>query len=129
MIPKLLVDRFGPSIAKVVFWGVLVLILLALLSLGKCAYDRSAKTEIALGKGQAGAAQASGRDAVDTVGNQAASEDEADRITEENEDAIRNAQGADAPVDPAARDAGLASLCRRAAYRGSKQCLQHAASQ
>ena len=41
---------------------------------------------------------------------------------------IRNAKGADAPVDPAVRDAGLASLCRRAAYRSSERCLRFTSS-
>lgn len=128
MIPAYLVTRFGPTAAKMIFWVAVALLVLLVLSLGKCYYDRGAKTQIELSKGQAGAATASGRDAVDTVGNQAASEAKADRITKENDDAIRNADGASAPVASGVRDAGLASLCRRAAYRSDPRCLQHAPS-
>ena len=57
-----------------------------------------------------------------TEGEQSAT----DTITRENDHAIRTAPGADAPVDPALRDTGLAGLCRRAAYRGDPKCVQHA---
>ena len=82
------------------------------------------KAEAKLAKNQVEAAQASGRDAVNAVG--AAGEREAgiDATTRDNERTIRNAQGANAPVDPAARDAGLASLCKRRAYSGDPKCLQ-----
>lgn len=75
---------------------------------------------------QTEAALESGADAVGTVGAQGAAEDAVDAITEENEDAIRHAEGADAPVAPAADAAGRASLCKRAAYRGRPECVQHA---
>lgn len=83
-----------------------------------------AKTETRLATGQAGAALESGADAAQTVGTVSAGEAAADTITRENESAIRNAPGADAPVDPAAHAAGLRSLCRRAANRGKPECLQ-----
>lgn len=127
MTPQFLVARYGAKAARVISWIVLALLLVALLSLGKCVYDQRAKTEVRLSKGQTGAALESGADAVGTVGQQAASETAADRVTKENEDAIRNAEGADAPVAGGVRDAGLDSLCRRAAYRGSEQCLRHPA--
>lgn len=127
MIPVRLVERFGPTVAKLIFWGVIVLVVIACAGVAKCTLDRGKKTEIELSKGQTGAAQSSGRDAVDTVGNQAASETEADRVTRENEDAIRSADGATAPVAGGVRDAGLDSLCRRAAYRSDPKCLQRAA--
>lgn len=86
----------------------------------------SAKTEARLARNAAGAAIESGRDAVNTIGKQMASEDAIDIISRENEHEIRNAPGARAPVDPAARDAALRSLCRRAAYRERPECLQFA---
>lgn len=121
-----LVAKFGPTAAKVIFWVAVALLAIALLGTAKCAYDQRAKTEVKLAKGQAGAAVASGSDAVETLGNQQAAEVAADAITKENGDAIRNAQGADAPVNPAVRDAGFASLCRRAAYHSNPKCVQHA---
>lgn len=87
---------------------------------------RAAKTEARLANGQAGAASQSGRDAANTVGARSLEDAATDAITRENEDAIRNAEGAGAPVAGAVRDAGLASLCRRAAYRRDPKCLQHA---
>lgn len=85
-----------------------------------------AKTEARLSQGQTGAALESGRDAVATLGKTSGFEAATDTITEENQRAIRNAPGADAPVDPASRDTGLRSVCRRAAYRGRPECLQFA---
>lgn len=126
MIPAYLIKRFGPTIAKVIVWGAIAVLLAAVLSVAKCRYDSTAKTEIKLSKGQAGAAIASGSDAVQTVGNQAASETASDQVTRENADAIRKAKGADAPVSAAVRDAGIASLCRRAAYKRDPRCVQQA---
>jgi hypothetical protein len=64
------------------------------------------------------------REKIDAVGQHGARSDAIDTITEENERDIRKAPGADAPVDPGVRDAGLRSLCRRAAYRGRAECVQ-----
>ena len=94
----------------------------------KLGYDRKARVEISLGKNQTDAAIKSGQDAVATVASQAASETAGDQLTKENERDIRNAPGASAPVTSELHRAGLDSLCRRAAYRGSEQCLQHAAA-
>lgn len=70
---------------------------------------------------------ASGQDAANTVGAAGTREGDIDRQTRENENAIRNAPGADAPVDDGVHGAGLGSLCRRAAYRGDPRCLHDAA--
>lgn len=101
----------------------LVLLIVAILAIRGCS---SGKTEAKLANGQSQAATQSGRDAVQSVGNQSAAEIQVDAITKENEDAIRSAPGANAAVAPAARDAGLRALCRRAAYRGDPKCLQFA---
>lgn len=85
---------------------------------------KSAETEARLGRNQADAAHASGGDAVDTVGKQGAAEAAADDLTRRNDDDIRNAEGADAPVAPAAAAAGMRGLCRRAAYRDSARCRE-----
>ncbi|MGL5446589.1 MAG: hypothetical protein ACRDBL_04695 [Rhabdaerophilum sp.] len=81
------------------------------------------KAEKKLATNQTEAALESGVDAVETAGVVHAAEVTIDVITRENERAIREAPGADAPVDPAVHAAGLASLCRRAAYRGQPECL------
>lgn len=85
---------------------------------------RQASTAARLSENQKGAALDSGRDAVGAVGAVMGNEAAIDRTTRENEDAIRNAAGARDPVNPAVRDAGLASLCRRASYKCSQQCVQ-----
>jgi hypothetical protein len=122
--------RFFRSLAPFGRWVVgigLALFLLAVIGgVRSCQMASTAKTEAKLSANQAGAALASGKDAVDTLGKTAAAEANTDTITEENERAIRQAPGADAPVDPAVHDAGLRSLCRRAAYRGKPECVQFA---
>lgn len=105
-------------------WMVLAVVLLAaVLAVRSC---QSTKTEARLNKGQAGAAIESGKDAANTIGNRMSSDADTDATTRENADAIRNAQGADAPVTPAVNDAALRSLCKRAAYRGDPKCVQFA---
>ncbi|MES2043580.1 MAG: hypothetical protein V4475_06870 [Pseudomonadota bacterium] len=101
-------------------------LIVALVVQRSCSEARTAKSAASLAAGQAGAAIESGHDAADTIGNRMAGDAAGDAITRENDDAIRIAHGADAPVDPAASTAGLRSLCRRAAYRGDPQCVQYA---
>lgn len=109
-------------------------VILALIALGAAwwlwsslAGGKAARVEADLGREQTSAAIESGADAVDTVGGQQAAETETDRVTKENADAIRNAPGAAAPVDPALSDAARRGLCRRAAYRERPECLQYTA--
>jgi hypothetical protein len=64
----------------------------------------------------------SAADAIAVQGAAAARERAAEELTRTNEQEIRNAQGATEAVDPAVRDAGRRSLCRRPAYRDSEQC-------
>ena len=111
------------SIAMIAI-GCAVIAILLLLS--QCEDSRRAAREADLNRGQGQAATESGRDAVGTVGAVAGRQAETDRTTRENENEIRNAPGADAPVDPAVGRAGRDSLCRRAAYRGSAECVQRA---
>lgn len=105
---------------------VVLALLAAIMVQHSCSAARTATATARLATGQAGAAIASGHDAADTIGNRMAGDAAGDAITRENEDAIRNAHGADAPVDPAASTTGLRGLCRRAAYRRDPQCVQYA---
>lgn len=77
---------------------------------------------------QAKAAAQSARDAIEATGAVSARSGASDALTRENENAIRAAPGAAAPVDPALRDAGLLGLCRRAAYRGDPKCVRFTAA-
>lgn len=85
---------------------------------------KRAAVEAKLNTEVAGAAMDSGRDAVGTVGEQQTVETTIDRTTRGNADEIRAAAGADDAVNPAVRDAGIASLCRRAAYHNDPGCVQ-----
>ena len=121
-------DWIEKNLAKAIGIAACVLLILGLLFLHQCSQARTARTETRLAGGQASAAIASGQDSANMIGNRMSADAVEDSITRENHDAIQHAAGADAPVDPALRDAGLAGLCRRAAYRGNPQCLQHADS-
>ena len=116
------------NLAKVSLVTAVALILLALFGWHEWRVMRTAKVETRLATGQAGAALASGRDAANTIGKRAEADAGTDTVTRENDHAIRTAPGADAPVDPALRDAALRGLCRRTAYRHDPKCVQHAAT-
>jgi len=115
---------FAGALGKLVL--VALVIGLVLFGVSQCNSARQANTRAELGEGQAEAAGENAADAVDTAGAVAAAHGEADSLTRENADAINNAEGAAAPVNPAARDAGLDSLCRRASYRDVADCVQRA---
>lgn len=119
MIHKFLVDRLGPRLATPVLWLMLGLLVIALLATGKCALDRGAKTEARLSRNQTDAAVNSGRDAVETVGERAASEAAGERVVKETEDEIQRAEDAGAVTD-----AGRDGLCRLAGYSKRPECLR-----
>ncbi|APR51978.1 hypothetical protein CA223_06885 [Sphingomonas koreensis] len=104
--------------------SVVAISLIFVFGVSQCQRAQNASTAAKVAKGQAGAAIESGGDAADTVGNRMAADAKTDAITQENRNAIQNAEGASAPVAAPVRDAGLASLCRRAAYRGDTRCVQ-----
>lgn len=85
---------------------------------------KSAKVEAELNRNQAGAALESGKDAVGVVGGVGDRASEADRITQENRDAIKSAPGAAQTIEPEALDAGIRALCRRKAYQDSEVCKE-----
>jgi len=99
-----------------------VILLLAFLQVRSCSQARQKAAQSKLDKGQAGAAQESAKDAIATQGEVTTFQSKSEDLARANEKEIRDAKGADAAVDPAVRDAGLASLCRRASYRDTEQC-------
>lgn len=115
------------TIGALALWAIVVL---ACAALAFCQMDRArtASAEGKLNRNQTGAAIESGADAVNVIGNRAQADAAVDAATKENNNEIRQAEGAAAPVAPAVRDAGLASLCRRAAYRLDPKCVQQARS-
>ncbi len=119
-----LVRRFAVWIAFAIF-----ALLLALAGPAACRKMNGDAARARLGQETAKAAGRSGQDAVATVGTAARREQQSDQLTQSNEREIRNAQGADARLDPAVRDAGLGGLCRRPAYRDDERCrLRRAAA-
>jgi len=84
--------------------------------------SRSLGAQSRMEHGQAQAASNSAADAIGTVARSGKRETASEDLTRSNEKEIRNAQGANDPVNPAVRDAGLRALCRRAAYRDDPKC-------
>jgi biopolymer transport protein ExbB/TolQ len=84
--------------------------------------SRSQAAQSRVEASQAQAASNSASDAVNTVAASGESERASEDLTRSNEKDIRNADGANAPVNPAARDAGLRALCLRGAYRDDPKC-------
>jgi len=110
--------------ARLIGLAVLVALVLGVVTLGPaaCSKIRSLRAQNRVTQGQLTAAGESGADAVTTTGNVSAAERSPEDLTRTNEKEIRNAPGANDAVNPAVRDAGLRSLCRRSAYRDSERC-------
>lgn len=83
----------------------------------------TAKTEARLSENQTEAALANGTDAVQSVGRTTEYERRVDIITRETERVIREAPGADAPIDPDLQRLAIERLCLRTAYREHPECL------
>lgn len=109
---------------KPVGWAVMAVLLLIAMWWAYSALTRDARTEARLGKNQAEAAQESGSDAVNTIGRAGERENASGDLDKTNATEIHDAEGADQAVSGGVRDAGLASLCRRAAYRNDPKCMQ-----
>jgi hypothetical protein len=112
-------------------WTMIVALglLVALAGPAMCRKAAGESARARLGEESARSASRNGEDAVATVGAAARRETQSADLTRTNEQEIRNAQGADVPVDPAVRDAGLDGLCRRPAYRDDERCrLRRAAA-
>lgn len=99
-------------------------LVLGVLLLATCQGLRTASASAALNRNAAGAAIASGQDAVGTVGAVSASEAATDAIGRTNDADIRKAEGAAEPVPAAVDTAGRNALCLRAAYRRDPRCLR-----
>lgn len=89
----------------------------------QCQSARNAKTVAGLAKGQAGAAVESGSDAVGTLGNRMAADEQGQRTVEETRHEIANATDAGA-----VSNAGLDGLCGLRGYRDHPDCVQRPGS-
>ena len=117
------------KLAVTLWQAALIALVIAAVVFGvsQCSKARNAAREADLRGDQAGAVADSAADAVGTVGAVGARAGASDTITMENDDAIHDAKGADASVSGAVDAAGRRSLCRRAAYSGSAECVRLAA--
>lgn len=111
--------KYGTRVFLILLAVVLAVTLLAVRS---CQSAQTAHTTSTLATGQTGAAVASGADAANTVGNRIDADAATDTLTRDNGVTIRNAQGAEVIIAAPVRDAGLAALCRRAAYKDTQRC-------
>ena len=94
----------------------------SLLALSQCQRLRVAGVQSKVDQGQTAALGNSAADAVGTVGQAGQREAASEDLTRTNEQEIRNAPGANQPIDTRLHDVGLRALCERDAYRGSQQC-------
>jgi biopolymer transport protein ExbB/TolQ len=84
--------------------------------------SRSQAAQSRVEASQAQAASNSASDAVNTVAASGESERASEDLTRSNEQQIRAANGANDKVNPAVRDAGIAALCKRNAYKDDPRC-------
>jgi flagellar biosynthesis/type III secretory pathway M-ring protein FliF/YscJ len=102
--------------------AVFVLIVAVGLFVRSCDKRRSQAAQGRVERSQAEASSNSAKDAINAVGAANGRETASEDLTRSNEKDIRNAEGSNAAVNPAARDAGLRALCLRPAYRDSERC-------
>lgn len=102
--------------------AVLALIIGPMLVVRSCDKRHSQAAQERVEDSQAQAASNSAADAIATVSASGRNEAASEELTRSNEKAIRAADGANDAVNPSVRDAGLASLCRRKAYRNDPKC-------
>lgn len=102
--------------------GAIALLIVAVLTLSYCSErDRTGKANA--GRVIAEGQTAAGRDAVGITAADAKADATTSNINRENENAIRNAPGAEDAVNPELAAAGRRGLCRYAAYRDRPECL------
>lgn len=107
---------------KVIAAALVVFLLFAIFEVRSCQLAKQHAAQARVDQGQAAAMSNSASDAIATQGAANANEQASEALTRTNDQEIRHAAGADAQINPAVRDAGLRSLCRRPAYRGSERC-------
>jgi type II secretory pathway component PulM len=115
-------ERAARAIAGLGFFLIILLLIAAFVTVSRCSSRRQERAQARVDVGQSGAFTNSTADAIAAEQAAHARENASQQLSRTNEEEIRNANGASASVDPAVRDAGLRSLCRRAAYRDSARC-------
>lgn len=105
------------AVTRILICVGLVFLLLAFLWLRSCDQARTAKTQADLAKGQAGAALQSGHDAVETLGNAGARENQIHATVKDGTDAIREAPAGNS------NDAADRAACGLRSYRRQPRCI------
>lgn len=116
---------FGKEIAlRFILMAVaaLVLVIGAGLTVRSCDSRHSEAAQTRVERSQGEAQSNSAADAIGTVARSGEAEAASENLTRSNEQQIRAAPGANDKVNPAVRDAGIAALCRREAYRNDPRC-------
>jgi hypothetical protein len=90
-----------------------------------CQKMRSMGAQSRVDSAQSGAASNSAADAIGTVARSGEAESASEEVTRSNQRDNRGAQGANDPVNPASRDAGIAALCKRSAYANDPRCRRN----
>lgn len=115
-------ERVARAVAAIALFIVILLMIAVALAITRCSSGRQQLAQGRVDSAQHGAQAESAADAVNTVSAADAREMASEDVSRRNEEEIRNAEGSNGAVNPAARDAGLRSLCRRAAYRDNAKC-------
>ena len=101
--------------------GIALVLILAVV-VGVMTHNARSAAEAKVSGAMTAARVEAGADAGQVVDSAHTAATASEDLTRKNADEIRNAPGASAALDPALNDAGLRSLCRRAAYRGRPEC-------
>lgn len=112
-----MIERLGARAIAMILFGVFVVGLL-IFGVSQCQQKQSAKTQEKVSKGQAGASIASGSEAINTVGNLAASDDATDGAVAAGQADIR------AAVEGQKGKAAKAAACKLKTYRDTPQCKE-----
>lgn len=114
----------APPGAKLIAYavGVVLLTLIVGFTVRSCDVRRNKAAQTRVDNAQAGAASNSAADAIGTVARSGEAAAASEALTRSNEQTIRAADGANDKVNPAVRDAGIAALCKRAAYKDDPRC-------
>lgn len=116
-----MLERLSARVIAIIV-GVIALILIVGFTVRSCDKRRSQAAQERVERSQAEAASNSAADAIGTVARSGQDEAASEALTRSNEKSIRAADGANAPVNPAARDAGITALCKRQTYQSDPRC-------
>ncbi len=115
---------FGHTISRLAVGVLGVILIIALIAFGtsQCSKRRNAAAQARTDNAQAGAAQTSAAEAINTVAASGEAEAASEDLSRANERDIRAADGADERVNTGVDVAGRRALCRREAFKSDPKC-------